>query len=261
MPKTKPETEATGDDRRGARRSGAGASGSRRARRARRRRARRAVVLVSGPPPFADDRAARRRVHQRAQAEGRLHRGAQRSAVDDRVSDRLERPGRRSRSTPASATTRFPSIRWPAGGNRKSVWYPLVSYSPEYIAMQSAKQVGARTVFMDLPHYAEPGPRSRAAGAGREAQADPAARSRRHRAAEFVLPAARQGGRLPKLGRDVGPAVRSPAAGVVVRGIRREVALFCAAVRATTPPESLEHDGTLPRERFMWRTIQRPWRR
>ena len=34
-----------------------------------------------------------------------------------------------------------------------------------------------------------------------------------------------------------------------------DVALFCAAVRATTSPALLETDGTLARERFMWRTI------
>ena len=32
-------------------------------------------------------------------------------------------------------------------------------------------------------------------------------------------------------------------------------ALFCAAVRATTDPDSIVEDGTLARERFMWKTI------
>ena len=43
---------------------------------------------------------------------------------------------------------------------RYSAWYPLVSYSPELIAMQAAKQVGAKAVFIDLPHYAIEGPES-----------------------------------------------------------------------------------------------------
>src|SRR5689334_22533355 len=37
---------------------------------------------------------------------------------------------------------------------RYSVWYPLVSYSPELIAMRTAKEIGAQAMFMDLPHYA-----------------------------------------------------------------------------------------------------------
>src|SRR6185295_14030733 len=41
-----------------------------------------------------------------------------------------------------------------------------------------------------------------------------------------------------------------------VEELRREVALFCAAVRATVDPDSLIEDGTLARERFMWKTIR-----
>src|SRR6185295_11320874 len=37
---------------------------------------------------------------------------------------------------------------------RYSAWYPLVSYSPELIAMRGAKEIGAEALFMDLPHYA-----------------------------------------------------------------------------------------------------------
>src|SRR6516225_6094095 len=37
---------------------------------------------------------------------------------------------------------------------RFAVWYPLMAYSPEYVAMLAAKKVGADVVFMDLPHYA-----------------------------------------------------------------------------------------------------------
>src|SRR5262249_27576462 len=37
---------------------------------------------------------------------------------------------------------------------------------------------------------------------------------------------------------------------------RRELAMFCAAARATTPSERIEQDGTLQRERFMLQTIR-----
>ena len=37
---------------------------------------------------------------------------------------------------------------------RLSVWYPLTAYSPEYVAMMTAREVGAKSMFIDLPHYA-----------------------------------------------------------------------------------------------------------
>lgn len=33
-------------------------------------------------------------------------------------------------------------------------WFPLLSYSPEFIALKTAKKVGSRVHFMDLPHWA-----------------------------------------------------------------------------------------------------------
>jgi hypothetical protein len=38
--------------------------------------------------------------------------------------------------------------------------------------------------------------------------------------------------------------------------LRYDLALFCAASRATTNPEQIANDDTRPRERFMWRTIR-----
>lgn len=37
---------------------------------------------------------------------------------------------------------------------RFATWYPMVPYSPEYVAIQAAKRIGAQVVFMDLPHAA-----------------------------------------------------------------------------------------------------------
>jgi Family of unknown function (DUF5682) len=37
---------------------------------------------------------------------------------------------------------------------------------------------------------------------------------------------------------------------------RRELLTFCAAARATAPPERILRDGTLERERFMWRRVR-----
>src|SRR3954452_2804619 len=38
--------------------------------------------------------------------------------------------------------------------SRFAVWYPLTSYSPEYVAMKAAAAIGAEVVFIDLPHHA-----------------------------------------------------------------------------------------------------------
>src|SRR5262245_44648477 len=35
-----------------------------------------------------------------------------------------------------------------------SSWYPLLEYSPEYVAMKTAQAIGADMVFMDLPYHA-----------------------------------------------------------------------------------------------------------
>src|SRR5262249_52010313 len=37
---------------------------------------------------------------------------------------------------------------------RFSVWYPLLPYSPEYVALQTARELGVPVVFVDLPHHA-----------------------------------------------------------------------------------------------------------
>src|SRR5262245_26324300 len=37
---------------------------------------------------------------------------------------------------------------------RFACWYPLLAYSPEYVAMQAGQKLGAAVVFMDLPHHA-----------------------------------------------------------------------------------------------------------
>src|SRR5205085_9990908 len=44
---------------------------------------------------------------------------------------------------------------------RFASWYPLLAYSPEYVAMMAARKIGAEVVFMDLPHHAliRPAPR------------------------------------------------------------------------------------------------------
>jgi hypothetical protein len=146
---------------------------------------------------------------------------------------------------------------------RYSAWYPLVSYSPELIAMQAAKEIGAKPVFIDLPHYAIEGP-DLAAQAIPSANPPPAkaAPQRRRRelyeialGSEFYRLLAKAAG-YRSWNETWDALFETPRAERTYEGMRREVALFCAAVRATVDSGSLVADGTLARERFMWKTIR-----
>jgi hypothetical protein len=129
---------------------------------------------------------------------------------------------------------------------RHSAWYPLVSYSPEYVAMSLAKEIGAEAIFIDLPHYASLG---RAKPSRRRDLADIAPRSR------F----------FQKLTEAAGHRTFSETWDALFEAcrpeqtyeqLRRDVAIFCAAVRQTTSAGSLAEDETLSRERFMMQTIR-----
>jgi hypothetical protein len=172
---------------------------------------------------------------------------------------------------------------------RLSVWYPIVSYSPEYVAMSAAKQIGAKSIFIDLPHYAigeddDPAngaplprllPSSAVPAPGSPRGANPAAvpmdespdadapKPNKRRDLDEIAPLSTFYQLLAKTA-----GYRSwsetwdglfelPKPGQTYETIRREVALFCAAIRATTPKGALEIDRTLARERFMWRKIRR----
>jgi hypothetical protein len=143
---------------------------------------------------------------------------------------------------------------------RYSVWYPIVSYSPELAAMRAAQDVGARTIFMDLPHYAIERPNSATEGdADKPAPKAPPTHRRRGLAdiapqSEFYRSLVKAAG-YRSWDETWDALFESPRTERTFEELRREVALFCAAVRATTDPESLNDDGTLARERFMWKTI------
>jgi hypothetical protein len=130
---------------------------------------------------------------------------------------------------------------------RQSVWYPVVSYSPEYVAMLAAREVGAEVVFIDLPHYArDAGSREPTRRRGLD-QIAPAS-------VFYQLLAKHAGSRSWDETWD--RLFETPRSGASAEALRRDVALFCAAVRATTSADSLEQDGTLARERFMIKTIK-----
>lgn len=130
---------------------------------------------------------------------------------------------------------------------RFSSWFPLLDYSPELVAIREAKAVGAEVAFMDLPF---------AARLSQEGQQED-------------LPGWEQAAVSSELYRQLvaSSGYRSWnetwdslfEAGLEesVEDFRRRLALFCAAIRATVPPDELEADGTLARERFMAQTLRR----
>jgi len=143
-----------------------------------------------------------------------------------------------------NAVANLPPGAPPMPPPRYSVWYPIVSYSPEYVAMVTAREVAAQTRFMDLPHYA-------------------IVESKEHHRRDldeialtstFYQMLARAAGHR-SWDETWDRLFETPRDGQSFEAMRREVALFCAAVRATTAPDSLHADGTIARERFMWKTI------
>jgi len=135
---------------------------------------------------------------------------------------------------------------------RSSVWYPMLSYSPEFVAMTIARRIGAEAMFIDLPHYA-----IGQAGDGAVKEQPPIWRH-----LDQIAPMSRfyqllsQAAGYRSWEETWDRLFELPREGQTFEQFRREIALFCAAVRATTPAQSLEADGTLPRERFMWQTIR-----
>ncbi len=146
---------------------------------------------------------------------------------------------------------------------RFPVWYPLLAYSPEYVAMKEAAAIGAATAFMDLPSHGliEPHPALREPEDGDEPEdADEPSPTGAASWETFVVESdfyqtmARVAGyRTWDEGWDSMFEIGHRHASH--EEFRRDLAYFCAAVRATTPRGRMEHDGTLARERFMLRTI------
>jgi hypothetical protein len=149
---------------------------------------------------------------------------------------------------------------------RFAAWYPLLAYSPEYVAMLAAKKVGAEVVFMDLPHYALIKPHEKVGVASRAAPepegparlAGPTVEVEEDR---LIV----ESGFYQRLAAVAGFRSWNEAWDTLFEGritdddpelLRRELATFCAAARATSSSERVEADGTLPRERFMLHTIR-----
>lgn len=152
-----------------------------------------------------------------------------------------------------------------------SVHYPLLSYSPEYVAMREAAEIGARVVFIDLPYRA----RVKSA-AERGLQGAPGETGSRHDDEHHVAEhhegqpgwehLAVESSFYQKLADAAGYRSFDECWDALfdvstrhadTESFRRDLAYFCAGVRATTSRERMELDGTLLREAHMWSTITR----
>jgi hypothetical protein len=152
---------------------------------------------------------------------------------------------------------------------RFASWYPLLPYSPELVAMKEAKEVGAEVLFVDLPYPALIKPAAKGAeGAPASAGPDPKndevskeeEKTFERRTWEAL---ALESGFYKKLAEVAGYRSWNECWDTLFEGtrhdnheaFRKDMAYFCGSVRATSPVDRLTEDGTLPRERHMWRAI------
>ncbi|HEU0031454.1 MAG TPA: DUF5682 family protein [Kofleriaceae bacterium] len=164
---------------------------------------------------------------------------------------------------------------------RFAVWYPLLPYSPEYVAMKDAAAIGADAVFIDLPNHAlidvehwkaHGVDRDEPDGDIDEDDLDP-----EDLADASDVPDEPEAGERPSwesfvvessfyqtMARVAGYRSWDEAWDSLFEighrhtsheEFRRELAYFCCAVRATSSPERIARDGTLERERHMKRAI------
>ncbi len=144
-------------------------------------------------------------------------------------------------------------LRAERGGDeptKLAIWYPLASYSPEYVAMRAAHAVGAEVVFIDLPHWAR---RPRTIEHDDAPEGEDAALLAR---SDFFAAIAKASGwRTFSEAWDTMFESRDPTRDAA--RARDDLLAFCAGARATTKRDRLERDQTLDRERHMWRIIGR----
>ncbi len=136
---------------------------------------------------------------------------------------------------------------------RFAVWYPLLAYSPELVAMQTAKKLGAAVVFMDLPHYALLKPVSESEPMPTQIPAEDES-ERLIVESSFYQELAKSAGY--RSWEEAWDSLFEAREFDGVESFRRELASFCCAARATSPARRIETDGTLERERFMYKTIR-----
>jgi hypothetical protein len=158
------------------------------------------------------------------------------------------------------------------------VWYPLLPYSPEYVAIRVAKEIGAQVVFIDLPHHGLIAPHVAEDGEAAEPEVDEDEEDEEESEESEEIEDAEGAPAEPPTWENL--AVESnfyktlaETAGyrswaecwdalfevggrhADAEEFRRDLTYFCAAVRATTSDDRMQRDGTFAREDHMWRAI------
>jgi hypothetical protein len=143
---------------------------------------------------------------------------------------------------------------------RFAVWYPMLAYSPEYVAIQTGRKIGAEVVFMDLPHYALLEPAKPKTEDPKGNATPPPGHTVQREDDRLIV----DSGFYHKLAEVAGYRSWNEAWDSLFEApdftnseaFRRELAVFCAAARATASSDRIKEDGTLERERFMLQTIR-----
>lgn len=131
----------------------------------------------------------------------------------------------------------YSSFRSEDNSRRCAAWFPLLEFSPEYVAVVAGLKVGAEVEWIDLPHYTRPHVRYQESLIETAFYAELVRQSHFHSWDEawdslFEVP------RFADF-----------------EAFRAELALFCAAARQTAEPGRLQADGTLEREHFMLQRV------
>ncbi len=146
---------------------------------------------------------------------------------------------------------------------RFSCWFPFLSYSPEYVALKTAHKIKADSVFIDLPHYAlikkySPNTDEQIETEEPEPDYKPVQQSND----EGLIISSHFYQKFTQLAGfkswdetwdslfEVYQSKRNS------EDFRRDMAFFCACVRATTDMKRIIADGILEREAFMLKTIE-----
>lgn len=138
---------------------------------------------------------------------------------------------------------------------RFASWYPLLDYSPEYVAMQAAKKIKATVRFIDLAHYAQVRPHEvvedEAEGTEEEQEQEPTTESEPQITEAFLYDGLARAAGFDNWS-DAWESLFEFGEWTSDReAFRYELAMFCAAARDAAPAERLQFDGTLERERAM----------
>lgn len=139
---------------------------------------------------------------------------------------------------------------------RFSSWYPMLDYSPEYVALQAAREIKAAACFIDLPHYARYKPLLEDETIDQVSPSSPEHDAVNLMAqSEFYRTLAESAG-YKSWDETWDSLFEFGAYNSTPELFRRELATFCAASRLTVSTQQMEQDGTYEREAYMRHVIK-----